>query len=210
MRERGQMKRTVRYFANYGAENTDEVIEAVAERLQEGDIRAVVMASSTGKTALRLAQGIKDMARVICVSDPPWARGRFPGSSGLSPENRAKLESLGVEIIDYMPYASMAYSWQALENIYGALDLLVVAFDAFRMVGGNGLKVAIEVGLMATNAGKVKAGEEIISVGGTGGGADTAIVLKAAFSCDIFPKDPEKRPEVREILAMPRVKKWWW
>ena len=166
------------------------------------------MASSTGKTALKLAQGIKDMARVICVSDPPWAR-RFPGSPGISPENRAELESLGVEIIDYMPYASMAYSWQASENIYGALDLLVVAFDAFRMVGGNGLKVAIEVGLMATNAGKVKAGEEIISVGGTGGGADTAIVLKAAFSCDIFSKVPEKRPEVREILAMPRVKKWW-
>jgi hypothetical protein len=80
------------------------------------------------------------------------------------------------------------------------------------MVGGNGLKVAIEVGLMATNAGKVKAGEDITAVGGTGGGADTAIVLKAAFSANIFSKEPSERPEVREILAlaMPRVKKWWW
>lgn len=34
------MKRTVRYFANYGVENTDEVIAA--------DIKMVVMASSAG------------------------------------------------------------------------------------------------------------------------------------------------------------------
>ncbi len=204
------MKRTVRYFANYGAENTDEVIEAVIERFREGDIKTVVVASSTGETAIKLAQGIKGMARVICVSDPPWAVGRFPESPGISSAHRATLESLGVEIIDYMPYASVAYSWQASENVYGALDLLVVVFDAFRMVGGNGLKVAVEVGLMATNAGKVEAGEDVIAVGGTESGADTAIVLKAAFSQRIFFKDPSERPEVREILAMPRVKKWWW
>jgi len=204
------VKRIVRYFANYGAENTAEVIAAVAERLREGDVTTVVVASSTGETALRLAQGIKGLAKVICVSDPPWAVGKYTESPGISTENRARLQSLGVEIIDYVPYASVAYSWQASENVYGALDLLVVVFDAFRMVGGNGLKVAIEVGLMATNAGKVKAGEDVIAVGGTGGGADTAIVLKTAFSANIFSKEPSERPEVREILAMPRVKKWWW
>ncbi|MFQ6033784.1 MAG: hypothetical protein ACE5KR_02855, partial [Candidatus Bipolaricaulia bacterium] len=67
-----------------------------------------------------------------------------------------------------------------------------------------------EVGLMATNARKIPPGEEIIAVGGTGRGADVAIVMKAAFSSDIFAKEPEKRPEVREILAMPRAKRWWW
>jgi hypothetical protein len=204
------MKRIARYFANYGAENTGEVIEAVAERLREGDIKSVVVASSTGGTAVKVAQGINGLAEVICVSDPPWAVGRFSEAPGISAENKARLESFGVEIIDYMPYASVAYSWQASENVYGALDLLVLVFDAFRMVGGNGLKVAIEVGLMATNAGKVKAGEDVIAVGGTESGADTAIVLKAAFSSNIFSKDPSERPEVREILAMPRAKKWWW
>jgi hypothetical protein len=153
------MKRLARYFDNYGGENTDEVIEAVAERLRQGDIKTVVVASSSGKTAIKLAQGIKDKARVICVSDPPRAIGKE--SPGISPEHKAELESLGVEIIDYMPYASVAYSWQASENVYGALDLLVVVFDAFRMVGGNGLKVAIEVGLMAANAGKVKPEKEL-------------------------------------------------
>ncbi|MCR4405178.1 MAG: hypothetical protein NUW06_07915 [Candidatus Acetothermia bacterium] len=193
------MKRLVRYFASYGAKNTNGVIEAVAERLEEGEIKTVVVASSSGETAIKLAEKVRDRAkRIICVSDPPWGRERFPESPGISLENRAKLEALGVEIIDYMPYASVAYSWQASGNVYGVLDLLVMASDAFRMVGGNGLKVAIEVGLMATNAGKDAPGEEIIAAGGTGGGADTAIVMKAAFSCVIFSKEPEKRPEVRE------------
>ena len=202
--------RSIYYFKEYGEKNTPMVIEAVARRLEEGDLKTVVVASSTGKTALALAEGIKGRADIICVSDPPWAVRQFSEAPGIFPENRAKLEALGVEIIDYLPYVSMAYSWRAAENIYGALDLLVVAFDAFRMVGGNGLKVAIEVGLMATNADRLKPGEEVIAVGGTASGADTAIVLKTAFSCDIFAREPEKRPEVREILAMPRTRRWWW
>jgi hypothetical protein len=202
--------RTIYYFQEYGEKNTPVVIEAVAQRLEAGDLQTVVVASSTGKTAIELAEGIKGRARVLCVSDPPWAVRQFPESPGISQENRTQLEALGVEVIDDVPYASMAYSWKASENVYGALDLLVVAFDAFRLVGGNGLKVAIEVGLMATNAGKLPPGEEVIAVGGTGRGADVAIVLKTAFSCDIFARDPEKRPEVREILAMPRTKRWWW
>jgi len=48
------------------------------------------------------------------------------------------------------------------------------------------------------------------AVGGTERGADMAIVLKTAFSCDLFAKDPDKRPEVWEILALPRTKRWWW
>lgn len=201
------MNRVVRYFEEYGEANTKDVIQVVLERLQDGGINTVVVASSSGKTAVAFAEALRAAGRrerVIVVAEPP------PESSGISPATRAQLEGLDVEIVDYMPYASMAYSAQAAENVYGALDLLVVVFDAFRMVGGNGLKVAIEVGLMATNAGKVAPGQEIIAVGGTAGGADTAIVMKTAFSRNIFAKDPAKRPEVREILAMPKTRKWWW
>jgi len=63
---------------------------------------------------------------------------------------------------------------------------------------------------MATDGGIVQPGERLIGVGGTGEGADTAIVMKAAFSQNLMAKDPAKRPEVYEILAMPMTKKWWW
>jgi len=200
------MKRVVRYFAEYGPQNTAEVIQAVVERLQDGDLSTLVVASTSGRTPLKFAQQIGESVRIVCVSDPPQAD-CYPG---ITPENRKLLETLGVLIIDRVPYASTAYSSGASENVYGALDLRVLFFDAFRMVGGNGLKVAIEVGLMATDGGAVQPGERLIAVGGTSEGADTAIVMKAAFSQNLMAKDPTKRPEVCEILAMPTTKKWWW
>jgi len=201
------MKRIVHYFNKYGPENTEAVIDAVAERLGDSDLSTVVVASTSGRTALKFAQKIRtERVRIICVSDPPQADS-YPG---ITPKRRKLLETMGVLIIDRVPYASTAYSSGASENIYGALDLRVLFFDAFRIVGGNGLKVAIEVGLMAADGGIVEPGEWLITVGGTEKGADTAIVMKAAFSQNLLAKDPAKRPEVYEILAMPTTKKWWW
>ncbi|HEX9115667.1 MAG TPA: hypothetical protein VGA61_06330 [Anaerolineae bacterium] len=207
------MKRTIRSFPHYGPENSSEVIEAVAERLQEKDLNAVIVGSSTGEMALRIAQRVHDFEpriRVIAVCDPPWAIGKIPKAGRISPDNKAKLAELGGEVVDTVPYASRAYSTGASNNVYDALDLMVVVFDAFRMVGGNGLKVAIEVALMATNAGAVPPGQEVIAVAGTGNGLDTAVVMKTAYSIDIFSNDPSERPDVREILAMPREKRWSW
>ena len=94
--------------------------------------------------------------------------------------------------------------------MHGALDLRVMVFDAFRLIGGQGLKVAMEVGMMATDGGRVKSGAIIVCVGGTGTGADCAIVMKAGFSVDLLSRDPERRPQLREMLAMPLEKKWRW
>ncbi len=204
------MKRTVRYFDDYGPENTGETIQSVAERLPEGGIEAVVIASSTGATALSLVKTVPDLPPVYAVCDPPWAIGKVPHAGRISPETKAELEGLGVNMVDDVPYASRAYSTGPSDNVYEALDLLVVVFDAFRMVGGNGLKVAIEAALMATNSGRLQPGRDVIALAGTRDGLDTAIVVKSAYSINIFSKDAGERPEVREILAMPRVKEWYW
>ncbi len=207
------MKRTIRFFPHYGPENTGEVIESVIERLQDTDIQTLVVASSTGEMAIRMAQRLQETdlpVRIIAVCDPPWAIGKVPKAGRISDDNKARLMAMGAEVVDTVPYASRAYSTGASNNVYEALDLLVVVFDAFRMVGGNGLKVAIEVALMATNAGRIQPGQEVISVAGTGNGLDTAVVVKAAYSIDIFSTDPSERPEVREILAIPREKRWYW
>ncbi len=197
------------YFDNFGEENTQKVCERVIMRLKKGDIKKVAIASTSGKTALIFAKSILSSLndiKIFCVSDPPWAKG-YPF---ISQGNRQELEKIKVEIVDYAPYVCHTYSERVSENVYGLPDLMGIVFDVFRMVGGNGLKVAIEIGFMLTNCGKVNPGEHIISVGGTEKGADTAIVMKTAFSVDIFSKIPDKRMEVIEILCMPLKKKWWW
>jgi hypothetical protein len=48
-----------------------------------------------------------------------------------------------------------------------------------------------------------------VAVGGSGAGADTAIVLRDTYPASLFDKDPAKRLEIREIIAMPTSKEWW-
>ena len=65
---------------------------------------------------------------------------------------------------------------------------------------GQGLKVCVEIAAMATDAGLLPYGEEVVAVGGSGRGADTVCVLLPAHGHDLF------ACQVREILCMPRGK----
>jgi hypothetical protein len=68
--------------------------------------------------------------------------------------------------------------------------------DALRLLG-HGMKVAIEISVMAADAGLVRTDENIVAIAGTRVGADYAIVLKPVNSNDFFDL------KVREILCKP-------
>ena len=65
----------------------------------------------------------------------------------------------------------------------------------------EGIKVAVEISIMAADAGLIPTDREIIAIGGTGGGADSAVVLRAAHMNNYFDL------EIREIIAKPRQRK---
>jgi len=200
------MERRVMYFPEYGEQNTEAVIGCVSRRLDEGDVSTVVVATSTGKTGLLFANALAKRrgVRLVAVANAPGSK-----YGGIAAEYRKTLTAKGVIIIDYAPYASTSLLGRTDRNAYGALDLFVVAADLWRAIGGQGFKVAMEVGLMATNVGVLAPGEKVITVGGTGAGADTAIVMKSAYSVDLFSDDPALRPELIEFLCTPLPKKWW-
>jgi hypothetical protein len=60
------------------------------------------------------------------------------------------------------------------------------------------MKVSVEIALMAADSGLIPMNEEIMSIGGTGKGADTCIVVKQAYPRTFFDL------EIREILCKPR------
>jgi len=74
---------------------------------------------------------------------------------------------------------------------------------------GQGFKVAVEVILIAADKGLIELCKSVIGVGGSGKGADTAIVAKSTTTNEIFSEDSSKKLEVRDIIAMPLKKKWW-
>lgn len=198
------MQRSVTYFSEFGEHNTPAVIENVQRRLAEGDITTVLVATTGGKTALdfAVALGTRSGLRLVAVGNPP---GNPYGV--ITTDNRRLLVEKGVVVVDYAPYGTA--SLPAGRNPYGAVDLFAIVADLWRSLGGQGLKVAMEIGLMATAVGVLPPGEKVISVGGTGTGADTAVVMKTAYPPDIFAEDPTKRPELVEFICTPLPKKWW-
>jgi hypothetical protein len=80
-------------------------------------------------------------------------------------------------------------------NTYELEEIMAYTLRIF----GEGTKVAVEIALMAADAGLVSTQEPCISVGGTGQGSDTAILLQPAHAQNFFDI------KILEILAKPRL-----
>ncbi len=199
------IKRQVYYFDEAGEGNTRSVIDAVSQRLEAGGIKKVIVASTSGETALKFARKLKDKAELICVSQAPYRREWDEEWPCLKQRFTQEMERLGVAIVDRAPYV---FHNSVLEAAPWS--------DAFpeRLVKetlycfGQGMKVAVEVVLMAVSCGYATPYEDVIGIGGSGKGADTAIVLRATYPACLFDKDPTKKLEIKEIIAMPISKKW--
>jgi hypothetical protein len=108
----------------------------------------------------------------------------------------AELEKMGTEVL-ICSHALSGVGRSISSKLGGVTGTEVIA-HTLRRFGTDGLKVAVEVAVMAADAGLVPTDREIIAVGGTHGGADTALVLKAAHMNNFFDL------EIREIIAKPR------
>lgn len=200
------IKRQVYYFDEPGEENTQWVVEAVSKRLEAGGIGKVVIASTSGKTAVEFARGLKGKAELVCVSESPYRRESGERWPCLKQRLRRELEKLGVAIIDNAPYVFHSSILEAAKWPNTSPERLVTeTLYSF----GQGMKVAVEVALTAVSCGYVPPYEDVIGVGGSGKGADTAIILRATYPALLFNKDSAKRLEIKEIIAMPISKKWW-
>jgi len=199
------------YFETPGAHNTGKLVSAVKERVKEGDIKHVVVASISGQTALKVVEELKDQhVTVVCVSGFPGWRTihdiEYPFVKG---KIRERLESLNVPIVDKMPSALSGDTIDYGLARYGYIPASWVVAETLEALGGYGLKTAVEAILMATDYCAIPAFEDVISIAGTDKGADTAIVAKSTFSSSMFSRNSAERFQVLEIIAMPRIKKWY-
>ncbi len=193
------MEKPILYLDKVGEENTDAVIEAAAKRAAELGISHIVVASTSGKTALKMAEAVKGSnIKVIGVSHQYGQKEK--GEWEVEEEYKKKLEELGAVI------TTQSHMFSGIERSvtkkFGGYSRIEVIADTLRSLFGKGFKVAIEVAIMAADSGHIPISEdiEIIAIGGTRRGADVALVLRPAHSNDFFSL------QVREIIAMPRAK----
>jgi len=200
-------KKTV-YFDEPGPKNTDPVIDAVKERLKDLTSKYVVVASESGKTALKVAKALKGFdVNIVCVSGYAGIRKTerrpWPDIKGRMKE---ELEDLGVKILNETPWIfKTTFDYQFL----GETSPSCIVHKILSRLMGYGFKTAVEITLLAADAGAIPIDEEVIAVAGTGwlgGGADCAVVVKPSVLPDAFFISAENGIEIREIIAIPRVK----
>ena len=181
------------YFEKKGSANTDRALEIALACCEEKGIRKIVVASSTGKTALRLHDKANPSIEVIAVTY--GAGSKYREEVEEFNRNRETLVEKGIRVVRGIH--ALSATERTFENKYksGFIPLNIVA-DTLRMFS-QGMKVCVEVTVMAAEAGFVTPDEEVVAVGGTGTGADTAVVLKPAYAAGMF------ETKFKAVLCMP-------
>jgi len=204
------MRSSTYYFEKAGQENTDMLLELVRERALERGVTHVVVASNSGSTGVKAAEAFKDSnVEVVVVTLQAGSR----GLPELSEENKKRLEELEAKIVrcthafggigmslarwaPHQPGAPPPPQPPMPPYIPPLGELIARVLRLF----GAGVKVCLEITVMAADAGAIPVDKDIIAVAGTYKGADTALLLKPAYSTNFFDID------VKEIIAKPYSK----
>ncbi len=169
------------YFEKPGKQNTEKTLEIVKKAVSERNIKHVVVASCKGHTAkLFQAAGFE-----------------APGEMEMPEDIRKELVDSGVKVLTTTHVLS-GVERGISRNFGGAYPVEIIA-HTLRM-SGQGTKVCVEIAVMALDAGLIPYGEDIIAVGGSSRGADTALILRPAHASNIFDT------WISEILCKPASK----
>lgn len=174
-------------------EATRPTLERAARRAAELDVRSVVVASTSGRTGLEAAPLFKGRNLVVVTHSTGFSG---PDIQELRPEIREKLVAAGARVLTCQH--AFGGVGRAVRKKWGTYELEEILAMTLR-VFGQGVKVAVEIALMAADAGLVSTREPCLSLGGTGAGADTALLLRPANAQTFFDL------KVMEILVKPRL-----
>lgn len=178
-------------FERAGKENTPATLELAYARARELGIREAVVATSSGRTALQALELFAGMRLVAVTYHCGFKK---PFQNVLPPEARAELEKRGATVVA-ATHALSGIERAVAAKHSGIYPVLLIA-ETLRLLG-QGCKVAVEVAVMAADAGALS-GADIVSIGGTAVGADCALVLKPAHMNNFFDL------RVREVICKPR------
>ncbi|MFW6145716.1 MAG: pyruvate kinase alpha/beta domain-containing protein [Planctomycetota bacterium] len=194
---------TTIYHDQEGIQNTDATLAAARRRAKELGVRQLVVATTTGQTAVTCAEMMaEEMDTIVAVMmhavdyevtvNRPAGKTRAP-----NPDLVAQARKRGVKI--YRGVHSLAGAvGSAIQGKYGGVTPETLIARTY-MTLSTGTKVAVESTLMAADAGYLDVDADVIALGGWRGGADTAVVVKPAFTHTFFDL------RIREFIALPRA-----
>jgi len=185
------MKYQTAYFEKAGPANSEETMNLAQEWADMLDIRTVVVASNTGETGVQALNKLKYHNVIVVTHSYGFDK---ENEIELTSENRQLIEAQGGKILTCQH--ALAGVSRAVRLKFKTYEIDEIIANTLRLFG-HGIKVAVEIVLMAADAGLVRTDEDVIAIGGTVRGADSAAVIKPANIARFFDL------KIRGILCKP-------
>ena len=194
---KGVKEEKIVYFEKPGKQNTEQTLRLALERAVNLDLNYMVVASSSGETAKKALEMIKGSnVKLVVVT---YHRGFYEeGKDSMDPEVEEFLRKEGVTIVRQSHILSGIE--RSISRKLGGVSRVEAIAEALRSLFGHGLKVCVEITVMAADSGAIPI-EEVVAVGGRSRGADTAVVIRPAHVNNFFDM------QIKEIICMPREKR---
>jgi hypothetical protein len=181
-------------FERPGFGNTDDCVKAVLRYVKDHGKKHVVVASTSGKTAMKFYKALKGAgANLVIVTHSIGFK--EPGRDEFDEEIRRQLSRARVPI-HTGTILTHSLEKSLMDSFRGIYPGYLIAHTLRRF--GEGAKVALEVVMEACDAGLVPEYDEVIGIGGTCQGSDTVLLIRSKPSKRFLELD------VLEILARPR------
>lgn len=177
------------YFSKREPTSLDKTLGRVKQKAEDLGIKNIVVASTTGETGVKICEMFKGYNVVVVTHSFGL---RELDSIELTEENRKRILSGGGKILT----ATHAFGGigRAVRRKFDTVQTDGIIANTLRIFG-EGMKVAIEIVLMAADSGLIRTDEDVISIGKW----DTAVVVRPANAARFFDL------KVKEILCKPHL-----
>ncbi|MCJ7771905.1 MAG: hypothetical protein MUP22_02105 [Desulfobacterales bacterium] len=179
------------YFDKPGKVNTEETLKMAYSRGKELGLKEIVVASTKGDTAYKVIEIFKGFKIVVVTYHSGF---KEPFKNEMPDDIKKDLENKNARVVA-ATHALSGVERSISKKYSGSYPALLIA-DTLRLFG-QGTKVAVEIAIMAADSGNLS-GDDIVSIGGSGRGADAALIIKPANQSDLFDM------RIREIICKPR------
>ena len=176
-----------------GPQNTLRTLKIAINACREQGIRHIVIASNTGATVRKLLELNINGLSINCVTHHVGFKG--PGIDEMSDNERAYFTSKNIKVLTTTHV--LAGVDRGVRNSFGGIYPPEIIANSLRMLS-QGLKVCVEISVMALDSGIIPYGEPVVAIAGSGTGADTAAVIVPEHSNNIFGL------KIHEILCKPK------
>jgi len=183
-------------FEKPGTENTTTALSLAVDAAKKSGLDIVVATTGGGTVPvlLELAEKAGYKGKIVAVTHAFGSREK--GKNLLDPAKMQEFRDKGVTVVTAAHALSGAE--RGLSKKYTGIYPVEIVANTLKMLG-QGTKVCVEISMMALDNGAIAYGKQIITIGGSGRGADTVCRLTPEYTADLM------GTRIHEILCKPSL-----